>query len=46
MVFKIIGTVLVLTGIVLVAKFKLFAPGLILIGLGFFLGMKLGMKPE
>ena len=46
MKYKIFGTALALTGILLIAKFNLNLIGLILIFVGVYLGMKKGMKPE
>ena len=46
MIYKIVGPILVFTGIILIVKFEHFLVGLGLLFLGFFLGMKLGMKPE
>jgi membrane-bound ClpP family serine protease len=46
MKYKILGTVLVLTGLYLIAKFKLHLWGLVLLFVGFYLAMKKGMKPR
>ena len=46
MKYKIFGTALALTGILLIAKFNLNLIGLILIFVGIYLGMKKGMKPK
>ena len=43
--YKIIGAVLVVTGLLLIAKFGQHLLGLILMGIGFYLAMKKGMKP-
>ena len=45
MKYKILGAVLVLTGLFLIAKFKLHLLGLVLLFVGFYLAMKKGMKP-
>ena len=45
MKYKIIGAVLVLTGLLMVAKFDQHLIGLILMFIGFYLAMKKGMKP-
>ena len=44
--FKIMGTVCVLVGIFLMAKFKLHLVGLVLLFIGFYLAMNKGMKPQ
>ena len=46
MKYKRLGAVLVLTGLFLIAKFKLHLLGLVLLLLGFYLAMKKGMKPR
>jgi membrane-bound ClpP family serine protease len=43
--FKIMGTICVLVGIFIIAKFKLHLVGLVLLFIGFYLAMKKGMKP-
>lgn len=45
MIYKIIGAVLVFTGLLLIAKFNQHFLGLILMFIGFYLAMKKGMKP-
>ena len=45
MKYKIIGTVLVFTGLLMIAKFGQYLIGLILMFIGFYLAMKKGMKP-
>jgi uncharacterized membrane protein len=45
MIFKIIGVILILVGVILVAKYQLYLVGLILLFFGFYLAMKIGMKP-
>jgi VIT1/CCC1 family predicted Fe2+/Mn2+ transporter len=44
MIFKIFGAILILVGIFLIAKYQLYLVGLILLFLGFYLAMKIGMK--
>jgi hypothetical protein len=46
MVFKILGVLLAGTGFFLVAKYNQYLIGLILLFIGFFLALKIGMKPE
>ena len=46
MKYKVLGTALVLTGLYLIAKFKLHLLGLVLLFMGFYLAMKKGMKPR
>ena len=46
MKYKILGAVLVLTGLFLIAKFKLHLLGLVLLFVGFYSAMKKGMKPR
>jgi hypothetical protein len=46
MKYKILGAVLVLSGLFLVAKFELHLLGLVFIFVGFYLAMKKGMKPR
>ena len=46
MKYKILGAVLVLTGLYLIAKFKLHLWGLVLLFAGFYAAMKKGMKPR
>ena len=45
MKYKIIGAVLVVAGLLVVAKFDQHLMGLLLIFIGFYLAMKKGMKP-
>ena len=45
MIFKIFGAILILVGIFLIAKYQLYLVGLILLFFGFYLAMKIGMKP-
>ena len=45
MIFKILGVILVLLGLILIAKYQLYLVGLILLFFGFYLAMKVGMKP-
>ena len=45
MIFKIFGTILILVGLILIAKHQLYLVGLILLFFGFYLAMKIGMKP-
>jgi len=45
-VYKIAAAVLVLTGLFLIAKYGYFPAGLILMFIGFFVGLKLGLKPR
>ena len=44
MKYKIIGAVLVFTGLLVIAKFDQHLIGLILLFIGFYLAMKKGMK--
>ena len=44
MIYKIVGAVLVFTGLLVIAKFDLYLIGLILLFIGFYLAMKIGMK--
>ena len=46
MKYKIIGAVLVLTGLFLIAKFKLHLLGLVFLFVGFYAAMKKGMGPR
>ncbi len=46
MKYKILGAVLVLSGVFLIAKFKLHLWGLVLLLAGFYAAMKKGMKPR
>jgi len=45
MIFKILGVILVLLGLILIAKYQHYLVGLILLFFGFYLAMKIGMKP-
>ena len=45
MIFKILGTLFVLTGLYLIAKFGQHLLGLLFMLAGFYLAMKKGMKP-
>ena len=45
MKYKIIGAVLVFTGLLIIAKFDQHLIGIILMFIGFYLAMKKGMKP-
>jgi len=45
MIFKIFGSILILVGIFLIAKYQLYLVGLVLLFFGFYLAMKIGMKP-
>jgi|GEM_PF-3987033 len=44
--YKMLGAVLVLTGLYLIANLKLHLLGLFLLFVGFYLAMKKGMKPR
>lgn len=46
MLYKILGAVLALAGVFLIAGVKHFAFGIILLFIGFYIAMRLGMKPE
>lgn len=46
MIYKILGATLVLAGIFLIAKVEHYAFGIILLFLGFYIAMRLGMKPK
>ena len=46
MKYKILGAVLVLTGLYLIAMLKLHLWGLFFLFVGFYLAMKKGMKPR
>ena len=46
MKFKILGVLIAATGFLLVAKYNDYIIGLILLFIGFFVAMKMGMKPE
>jgi len=46
MKFKILGVLFAITGFFLIAKYNEYLIGLILLFIGFFLAMKIGMKPE
>jgi uncharacterized membrane protein len=45
MIFKIFGAILIFVGVILIAKYQLYLVGLILLFFGFYLAMKIGMKP-
>jgi hypothetical protein len=46
MKFKILGVLIAATGFLLVAKYNDYIIGIILLFIGFFVAMKMGMKPE
>jgi hypothetical protein len=46
MKFKILGVFIASTGFFLIAKYNNYLIGLILLFIGFFVAMKMGMKPE
>ena len=46
MIYKILGTVLVLAGVYLVAGVDHYAFGVILLFVGFYIALRLGMKPK
>jgi hypothetical protein len=46
MIYKILGAVLVLSGVYLVASVKHYPFGVILLFVGFYIALRLGMKPE
>jgi hypothetical protein len=46
MKFKILGVLIATTGFILIAKYNYYLIGLILLFIGFFVAMKLGMKGE
>jgi len=45
MIFKILGVIFIFVGVILIAKYQLYLVGLILLFFGFYLAMKIGMKP-
>ncbi len=45
MIYKIVGTVLIIAGLLIIAKFNQYLIGLLLMFIGFYLAMKKGMKP-
>jgi hypothetical protein len=46
MAFKILGTIFVLAGLFLIARFDQHLVGLLFMLVGFYLAMKKGMKPR
>jgi len=46
MKFKILGVFIAATGFFLIAKYNYYVTGLILLFIGFYVAMKLGMKRE
>jgi hypothetical protein len=46
MKFKILGVLIAASGFFLIAKYNAYLIGLILLFIGFFVAMKMGMKPE
>ena len=46
MIYKILGAVLVLAGVYLVAKVEHYPFGVILLFIGFYIALRLGMKPK
>lgn len=44
--YKLVGTILVLTGLFVIAKHDRYFLGLVLLFVGFYLAMKKGMKPR
>jgi hypothetical protein len=45
MIFKVFGAILIFVGVILIAKYQFYLVGLILLFFGFYLAMKIGMKP-